>query len=171
MTDTAIPRSTAAIVERIKELGISPGADPHGIERSRLLEALPWKYAQTFLRPDSGHDEKIWEEQRTVDQGHAAQQIRDYLPFAWKKANECRAISAQRSLAHFRGLLWLMGDEHEELRQRLVEGEAIEFYGKPQLVEVSEWAGVQWRKLDNDEWRRSSPDDEPISADEALGID
>ena len=71
---------------------------------------------------------------------------RDYLDFAWEKANNCRGISAGRSIDHFIAWMWLSGDED------CMEGVEYRNYGKQILVAVSECLGVDWKKLDDDEW-------------------
>ena len=58
--------------------------------------------------------------------------MQDYMSFAWEKANDKRGISANRSIDHFKGWLWLLEDE-----------ESIEYlkvnyapYGKPGLAYI-----------------------------------
>lgn len=166
--EQAIPRTDEEIMHRIVELGEDPTADPMGIERSRLLESLPFNLAKKWLHPNHKHTEADWEQTMTRTKEKALAQIRAYLRFAWDKANQSRGTSAVRSISHFKGLLYLIGPEQDELRAKLSEENRYRYYGKPQLVLVSEFAEVDWRKLDNDEWR-DEPDDDPITADEALG--
>jgi len=56
--------------------------------------------------------------------------MRDYISFAWEKANDKRGISANRSIDHFKGWLWLLGDEEgiEYLKANYAP------YGKPGLA-------------------------------------
>lgn len=67
---------------------------------------------------------------------------RDYMSFAWEKANDCRGISANRSIYHYIAWLWLLGeDEFDDLMND------YEYYGKPQLVRI-----CNYLDLDPKEW-------------------
>jgi len=179
MTD--LPRSAIETVARIQQL--APGGDLLGVERSRLLDTLPWQQALPFLRADSPWTETTWEAHRirTVEQVHYM--IREYLPHAWAKANQGRASSALRSIAHLSGLLWLLGPQYDELRERIapdyepqtvtIQGEQvtdmrmrIPFFGKAALVAASDLVGFPWRDHDNGEWIED--DGEVLSAGDAL---
>lgn len=86
--------------------------------------------------------------------------IIEYLPFAWDKANNCRGISASRSIDHFEAWTWLLGHDIDFSKYRM--------YGKHHLVTISELFGVDWRALDDGKWRNSE-EGSYITADEALG--
>lgn len=162
-------RTPAETVERMGELAEDPCADLHGVERSRLLESLPFEDAQKFLKAGTSTAEK-WEVERTKNRASVIGQIRGYLNFAWEKANQCRGLSAQRSLSHFKGLLWLLGPECDELREWIGSPHHYQWYGKPALVQISELVGLSWRHPegpDNDEWR-DSEDGDFVTADVAL---
>ena len=65
--------------------------------------------------------------------------MQDYMSFAWEKANDKRGISANRSIDHFKGWLWLLEDE-----------EGIEYlkvsyapYGKPGLTYICKKYGFK----------------------------
>lgn len=171
-SNDSLTRSPTEIVERIRELGKDQTHDMHGTERSRLLEALPYEDAKQFFKHDAPHTDETWEVERTKDRKSVIAQIRSYLGFAWKKANECRGISAQRSLSHFKGLLYLLGPDCDELREWIGTPEHYEFYGKPALVKVSELISFPWHDdvggPDDDEWKNGE-DAEPVTANVALG--
>lgn len=162
-----LPRTPGETVARIKELGTTR-EDFFGVERSRLMESLPYEEAKEFLRDDAPHTEETWEVERTRNCESVRSQITDYLKFAWGKANDCRGLSAQRSMAHFKGLLWLLGPEHDELREWIGTPEHFAYYGKPALVRVSELVGFDWKKADDEEWRNVE-DGESFTADQVLG--
>ncbi len=65
--------------------------------------------------------------------------MQDYMSFAWEKANDKRGISANRSIDHFKGWLWLLGDE-EGLRYLKVNYAP---YGKPGLAYVCKKYGFK----------------------------
>ncbi len=168
-TEDVMVRPDKDILDRIVSLGEDPSADMFGVERSRLLESLPWETAKGFLGQDSTHTEEGWEVERTRTRKSVIAQIRGYLEFAWGKANQCRGLSAQRSMSHFKGLIWLMGSELDGLYEWIGTEEHYSFYGKPALVRVSDLVGFDWKRADNDEWRNG--EDKPfITADEALGL-
>jgi len=164
-----LPRTIPQIVARIRELGGSPELDMFGVERSRLLEALPFEDAKQFLRDGSPHEPEGWEAERLKTREGVVGQVRDYLKFAWGKANGCRGISAQKSMSHFKGLLWLLGPDHDELREWIGVPEHFAYYGKPALVRVSDFARFDWRDPevgDDGDWRNTESGD-PVTADEA----
>lgn len=69
--------------------------------------------------------------------------MKDYISFAWEKANDKRGISANRSIEHFKGWLWLLGDEEvvEYLKANYTP------YGKPGLAYICKKYG--FRNEDN----------------------
>jgi len=89
--------------------------------------------------------------------------IRGYMEFAWDKANNRRGISAMRSLAHMSAWLWI--DGKDELALSINE---YNYYGKPQLVEICEVYGIDWKALDDGEWV-TDEGAEPKTAEQVLG--
>lgn len=170
----SLQRTTEEIVAKMREL--ADGEDPHGVERSRLLEALPWKDAQQFLNSDAPHTAESWEVDRTKDHKSVQAQVKAYLGHAWGKANSRRGTSAEKSMAHFRGLLWLLGAEQEELLCKVKEQDAhrdqdgrhlrYSYFGKAALVRISEYVGFDWEAKDDGEWQRV--DGTSTTANEAL---
>jgi len=147
-------RTPEAILARLKELEES-NDDFFGFQRNSLIAALPFEQAKPFLK--DGVTAEQWELE-----ADPAKQIREYLSFAWEKANDCRGLSAARSLSRFAAWLWLMGDDDVSWLDDYT------FYGKPHLVTISERVGFPWREHDDGKWRNSEL--EPgISAAEALG--
>ena len=69
--------------------------------------------------------------------------MKKYMSFAWEKANDKRGISANRSIDHFKGWLWLLGDEEgiEYLKANYAP------YGKPGLAYICKKYG--FRNEDN----------------------
>lgn len=126
-------RTKEEILDRIGKIE----NDFFGWEISDLLVHLPFEDARPYLRDDIAEDD--WkQEQRTPKEI-----MIDYMSFAWEKANGERGISASRSIEHYKTWLWL--DGNEELSQRIdIE---YEYYGKPQLVEICMYLG-----LDPSEW-------------------
>lgn len=129
------------IVARIREVEKS---DIFGTATSDLLEYLPFEQAKPWLQDSVTSDE--WDKVRAAQT--PAQHIVDYLSFAWEKANDCRGLSANRSLMHFEAWLWL--DGRGAVADRLFDDYA--YYGKPSLVLVSELYGFDWKAHDNGKW-------------------
>ena len=102
--------------------------------------------------------EEVWE----VSTKSPEEMIKEYMPFAWRKANNCRGLSAGRYISHFSSWLWL--DGKDELSEEIKE---YTYYGKPQLVKICELYGIDWKQYDDDCWVMSE-DDSPITAEQAL---
>lgn len=131
--------------------------DFFGFETSEYLDYLDYTHAKEFLKPET--TQKQWEKVRSEAKS-PEEAIKDYMPFAWGKANDCRGISAGRSIMHMVAWLWLDGKDWSEI-------EDYQYYGKPQLVRICKEYGIDWRALDDNRWRNSE-DGKAISADEAL---
>lgn len=119
-------RTPEEILKRIEEV---KDQDPFGFETSDLLEALDYTLAKPYLREDCTKQE--WDESREPYTPEAARnKIRNYLAFAWDKANTGRGLSAVRSQSHFKAWMWLAGDD-DVLQQ--VEAVPHDPYGIPKL--------------------------------------
>jgi hypothetical protein len=68
------------------------------------------------------------------------------MDFAWDKANNGRGISANRSIAHYQAWLWLLGVEWCDTLM-----DDYEFYGKPQLIRICEYLGLDPKQWDDGE--------------------
>lgn len=99
------------------------------------------------------------------DDASVIAQIVDYLPFAWGKANNCRGLSAGRSIDHMTTWLWMLGeDDAATAIQDYIH------YGKPQLRAISEKYGFAWQDADTGRWANSE-EDEGISASSVPAVD
>jgi hypothetical protein len=108
-----------------------------------LLEWLPFDLAKPSLKDHVTEQE--WNGARKT--GDPLDEVREYLPFAWEKANDCRGLSAMRSVSHMTAWLWLAGyDLEDEFEARYTR------YGKPCLIIASEIAGFDWGAADDGEW-------------------
>ncbi len=154
-------RTQDEIVARIKA---RKPDDFFGFEVSQYMNFLDYDHAREFLKSGTTKKEASREEWGEVEGGSPEDIIKGYLPFAWGKANDCRGISANRSIEHMVAWLWLDGKDWLEKDY----DENYQYYGKPQLVRICEEYGVDWRALDDNEWRNSESG-KAISADKALG--
>lgn len=136
-------RTQQEILGRIKEI---KNSDFFGFETSVLIDFLTFDNAKQYLK--KGVKRAQWEEgEKPRPLTDPVQEIKDYMEFAWEKANGCRGLSAGRSLAHMRAWLWLAGEdkfleEHNNL-------DDYEYYGKPELIAICEKYEIDWKILDD----------------------
>ena len=134
MTATSAPRTYVEIVKRISE---RQAIDVMGFETSDLRGYLPYRDAAATL--PSSVKEADWE-QLPRDRDSVIAQMLDYMPFAWEKANDCKGLSAGRTMAHYSAWVWMAGDDLGELTE-------YEFYGKDNLVRICNhygWDSSEW---------------------------
>lgn len=132
-------RSDQEIVNRINDPAVA-GRDFFGFERNDLIVGIQsFEYAKAFLK--EGTTEEEWEKIRQPnDRETLLKTMLDYMPFAWEKANNCRGISASRSISHFQAWTWLAGEELEDMS-------GYQYYGKDELSKICEiygWDPAQW---------------------------
>lgn len=128
-------RTQVDILEKIKDV---EKQDWMGTQRNNLIAYLTFKNAKQFLKEDVKSDE--WR----VETKPPKKLMAEYMDFAWEKANDCRGLSAGRSLDHFFAWLWL--DGNDELSNSILN---YNYYGKPQLVEICEYLKIDSSKWDN----------------------
>lgn len=133
------------IVEQVKKR--KPG-DPFNFEVGELVNYLDYDHAKAFLLPTATKEE--WDKVHfTHTKEHVLENMKHYYGFAWDKANNCRGLSANRSLMHYFGWIFLLGD-YEFLAE--ITDHAINcysFYGKPVLERIGDRYGWEWKPLDN----------------------
>ena len=127
-------RTDQEIIDRINA---RKEVDFFGFELIDLLIRLPFELAKPFLNPDvKGEDWKV----QPRDRDSVLKEMLEYMPFAWDKANNCRGLSAVRSMSHYMAWVWLAGDDLGDLTE-------YEFYGKDNLVKICDhygWDSSQW---------------------------
>lgn len=135
MTQT-IFRTQEQIVNRIRRICKE---DFFGFETGDLVGFLELEHAKEFLRED--YDISNWKPEDSSREA-ILERMESYMPFAWDKANDCRGLSAGRSMDHYTAWTWMIGDED-------VFGDLsdYEFYGKDNLRKICEYYG--W---DADKW-------------------
>ena len=106
-----------------------------------LLAMLPYEVAKPHLKEDV--TEARWAEVQKPNTREAIlAQLKNYMPFAWGKANDMRGLSANRSIDHMRNWVWLLGDEFPDHIE-------YEHYGKEILIALCEKYGLDWKQWDN----------------------
>lgn len=172
---TKLTRSVPEIRERIHALGKASIGDEdflendlYGTERSRLLDALPWKDAKAYLRSGGkDHNEHVWEQRRLTSVDQCIEEIRGSLPLAWRHANLNHSSGVRRLVNNMRGLAWLMGDRAVATLDRMEQIPATYFL-KPHLVLLSELVGHEWKNEDNDQWVETIGED-PVTSHDVIG--
>jgi hypothetical protein len=127
-------RTDQEIIDRINA---RKEADFFGFELTDLLIRLLFELAKPFLNPDVKDED--WKVQPR-DRDSVLKEMLEYMPFAWDKANNCRGLSAGRSMCHYMAWVWLAGDDLGDLTD-------YQYYGKDNLVKICDhygWDSSQW---------------------------
>lgn len=118
--------------------------DFFGYQRGDLMDFLDFKNAKQFLKKGAG--QKKWEKCQEKNTKKGIEKIiKNYIEFAWGKANGCRGLSAGRSIEHFSTWLWL----YDEKLYQKIEDIEYEHYGKEKLVAICEHFGWDYKKWDD----------------------
>ena len=134
--------------------------DYFGWHTNDLVLHLKYEHAKQFLDDDVTAVQ--WAD--LMEKRSPKELIADYMEFAWDKANNCRGISAGRSLEHMKAWVWLDGQDD---LLNIIEAD-YDHYGKPHLVAICEHYGYDWKLHDNNEWVNNE-DETPKTAEQVLG--
>lgn len=131
------------ITERIEA---RKSGDMFGLEWGEYLEHLSFDDARQYLKPEVKSEE--WKVEPLTREGLLSK-MKDYMAFAWDKANNRRGISANRSVMHYVAWTWLAGDrELSDEIDRMFEHD-YHYYGKPILERICEFYGWNWTEWDD----------------------
>jgi hypothetical protein len=130
-------RTQEEILKRIEQ---RTQDDFFGFEVPCYIAFLEYEHAKPYLMDDITQDQ--WNTMKKTD---PRKEMIDYMAFAWDKANNCRGISANRSINHYVAWLWL--DGQTEMADTL--GDGYEFYGKPVLEKICKYLGLDSSKWDD----------------------
>ena len=118
--------------------------DMFGFEVSEYIDFLDFDHAKSYLK--DGVTEKEWAKiYKKPTKKNVLKAMKDYMDFAWEKANNCRGISANRSVAHYQAWIWLLDDGFLETFNEI----EYENYGKQKLIAICEKYGWDWKKRDD----------------------
>lgn len=129
-------RTQQEILDKIESVKDS---DFFGMLRGFLMEYLDRDHIVPFLA--EGVKPEEWEP-ASQDREAILKEMLDYMPFAWEKANDCRGISAGRSMDHYTAWVWMLGDD-----DKLGELRDYQFYGKTNLIKICVrygWDHTKW---------------------------
>lgn len=122
-------RTQEEIVERILK---SQKEDIFGFATEVLVFELDFENAKQFLNKDT--TKETWDEDRSK-QADTLTEAKNYMVFAWGKAQDHRGLSAGRSLTKMTEYCWLLGKDDVILATQSV-GRSM--YGCAQLKVFSE---------------------------------
>lgn len=130
------------ILDRIFDIKES---DVFGFELSILFDYLTVESMESLrgrvLKDDVDLSDHV---PKTTDADTIKAEMRDYMEFAWRKANGFRGLSAGRSIQHYQAWLWLLGEN--ELANDIGD---YRYYGKDELVEICDYLGLDASKWDD----------------------
>jgi len=137
-----IIRTVEEIKNKIKE-GFS--TDFFGFGVQDIAEALPFEDVKEMLTEEflnKFNAKELWEKDRLKTKDDVVNKMKDYLDFAWDKANSERGLSADRSIQHYIAWSWLIDDQ---LYNELVRMYKTEYrdYGKNILSYIEKWLNNQ----------------------------
>jgi len=139
-------RTPQAILDRLRFLSSDFG-DVFGVRRNKLIYCLPYDKAKPFIKDSI--DATHWATVQTgCTRSALLAELTTYMPFAWDKANDCRGLSANRSMEHFEEWLWLLGDD-QSVWKKLIEPIRYEHYGKERLIKICQHYGILWEQWDD----------------------
>lgn len=123
-------RTAAEIIARIKEVS---DRDFFGFETGDLVVCLNYEDAKPFLK--EGNED--WTA-TPHDRESIIARMKEYMPFAWDKAQNQRGLSAGRSMCHFMAWTWLAGDDLGDLL-------TYDDYGIPHLKKICDHYGWDYK--------------------------
>jgi hypothetical protein len=132
--------------EIVARIELRTPKDMFGFEVNEYLPYLPFEKAKPYLQPEVTKEE--WGSTYTPPIREALLKVMEgYMGFAWEKANNCRGISANRSIMHYIAWTWLAGDADfsQEVEHQLEHN--YEYYGKNILVMICQhygWDPERW---------------------------
>ena len=132
-------RSREELIARMKE---EDPEDDFGFKKEALVGFIDYKGAIELAKAGVFNElsqEEVWNESLSLLTEEAIlSEMREYMEFAWGKANNERGISASRSVQKFEAWMWLIGDD-----DGLQELSSVEYapYGKPKLNYISQRYG------------------------------
>lgn len=120
--------------------------DMFGFESDEYLSYLDDKHLRPLLNQEAAGGQIG--QPLELNREKIVAKMRDYINFAWEKANDERGISASRSVLHYVAWTWLAGDREfsAEIERMGIEDYAP--YGKPILRRIEEFYG--WGTREND---------------------
>lgn len=134
--ETYTPRSNEEILAEFDRRSKDVLLFDFGMEE--LIFRLPIELARPHFNDDV-NEEEFRSEQKSMLYHDIIAEMRDYMVFAWDKANDERGLSAMRSVQRFTAWLWLLGDK--ETFAFANDDDNYASYGRPILAKICEVYG------------------------------
>lgn len=128
--------------EILKRIDDRKKSDFFGFEWPEYINHLIFDNAKPFYNERNLEDAEKSHKIETLEE--TKEKAVDYMSFAWEKANNCRGISASRSLSHYAAWMWLLG--YDDLDEKL---EDYQYYGKDELVFICDELGIDHSVYDD----------------------
>lgn len=125
------------------------GSDFLGFEVNEYLSALEYEYVKDLLK--KGETEESWGPPTLQTDEDVMGQMRDYMEFAFEKANNQRGISADRSICHYIAWTWLIDPEFSAKLEEEYKGN-YHSYGKHLLVGICKHYGWETPEEEVEGW-------------------
>lgn len=117
-------------------------ADFFGFEINEYYDYCGWDWLMEndFLKKEAKRTECF---DKNIDRNAVLEEMKNYMSFAFEKANNERGLSANRSIAHYVAWVWLSGEP--EFSKEIDEKFKSEYcdYGKHILQSICEHYGWQ----------------------------
>lgn len=128
-------RTQEELVARVKK---RIGEDTFGFEVDSYLPFLEYVHAKPYI--ENGVTEADWDKIK-LDPANVRQTMKDYLPFAWEKANDKRGLSAGRSMSRYVAWLWI---DNTPQAQALIDSDLENYcdYGMSNLEKIGQLLGA-----------------------------
>lgn len=135
-TETYTPRSHEEILAEFNRRDNNGFLFDFGLDD--LIFRLPFDLAKPHLS-DEATEENTKYLRKSMLYHDIIAEMREYMVFAWDKANDERGLSAIRSIQYFTAWLWLLGDE--ETFAFASNDDNYAMYGRPILAKICEVYG------------------------------
>lgn len=133
-------RTQDEIVKRIEERKTD---DIFGFEWTEYILWLDFEHGKPYLKDEAKKEDWDYPIKET-----GLNKIRNYMEFAWGKANNCRGISASRSISHMIAWLWIDDNPIWEEVEKMYKNNYC-YYGKDILVFICEKLDIDYKHLDD----------------------
>lgn len=118
--------------------------DMLGFEWPIYANYLPYAWVKDLVKEGVTEENHTYKE---LDRDEILEIMEEYMEFAWEKANNCRGISANRSIKHFIAWIWLAGDDDLVKEVEHEYKNNYQYYGKDILKKICDyygWDSSQW---------------------------
>lgn len=123
--------------------------DPCGFEWHQYVPYLDFELVRNTLKEGFTEEEFNKDFKKELKRESIIDEIKDYMGFAFDKANNCRGISSNRSIGHYIAWIFLAGDKgfSDEIRKEFKENYC--YYGKQILKKICEFYKIDYSTLDD----------------------